>query len=145
MHFGDLLEVGETKETVDHYRKFSKDFKAQTAAYRKKYQVGKKKEQADFDIVAYERQLVEEKAKDSDKSKQAVSRQVHRTLYKQILPEKMTIATKLVMLVAIVLFVFFALVNVSGHSVTSAIENPTVLLHPVNHYIKSQSVLFNSK
>lgn len=144
MHFGDLLEVGDTKETVGHYRKFSKDFKAQTAAYRKKYQVAKKKEQADFDIEAYERQLVEERAKDSDKSKQAISRDVHRTLYKQILPEKMTVTTKIVMWVAILLFIFTGLVNISGHSFTSAIENPTVLLHPVDHYIKSQSVLFNN-
>ncbi|UXI97688.1 ABC transporter ATP-binding protein [Lactiplantibacillus pentosus] len=144
MHFGDLLEVGDTKETVGHYRKFSKDFKAQTAAYRKKYQVAKKKEQADFDIEAYERQLVEERAKDSDKSKQAISRDVHRTLYKQILPEKMTVTTKIVMWVAILLFIFTGLVNISGHSFTSAIENPTVLLHPVDHYIKGQSVLFNN-
>ncbi|AEV94733.1 ABC transporter ATP-binding protein [Pediococcus claussenii] len=140
MHFGDLREIGDAKEVINHYRKFSADFKKKTAKERKEYQQDKKKAQLEFDINAYEQSLVDNKVEEDHMDRREAEKMVSRTLYHQILPEKMTLTTKISVWVAVLLFAFFAMVNISGHSITKSIENPSALLHPVTHQVHEKGM-----
>ncbi|WP_353989823.1 ABC transporter ATP-binding protein [Pediococcus argentinicus] len=135
MHFGDLREVGNTEDVVSHYRKFSSDFKKKSAADRKKYQQQKKQAQLDFDITKYRKSLVDDAVLNKDMSESRAVKTVSDSLYKQVLPEKMTIGTRAIVSVAMLLFVFFGLANVSGHSISKSIKDPASLIHPINHKV----------
>jgi len=130
IHFGELKAIGETKKTVDEYRKFSSDFKKLTAAERSKYQKDKKQLQLNFDIDAYEKSLVQKEQEDHGVSEHEAARKVHKNFYAEVLPTKMTALTKWVVGFAVLIMAFFALVTVSGHSITKSITDPSVLLQP---------------
>ncbi|KAF0336653.1 ABC transporter ATP-binding protein [Pediococcus acidilactici] len=135
MHYGDLREIGDTKEIVDHYRTFSKDFKKKSSAERREYQAKKKQEQADFDIEEYKRTLIEQTSENEQVNRAKAEKIVNKAMYGQILPEKMTTSTKAVLWCAILLMAFFCLVNISGHSITNSVQHPTTLLHPTHRVI----------
>ncbi|AMV60277.1 Teichoic acid export ATP-binding protein TagH [Pediococcus damnosus] len=137
IHFGELREIGDTKKTVNDYRKFSSDFKKVTSAERSKYQKDKKQLQLDFDIDAYEKSIVQKEQEDHGTSEHEAARKVHKNFYSEVLPTKMTTLTKWLIGVAAVIMVFFALVTVSGHSITKSISDPSVLMHPT--YTKTQN------
>lgn len=136
MHYGDLREIGETKEIVAHYRAFSSDFKKKSANDRRKYQLSKKQEQADFDINKYKAHLIDQSMRIDGESKVKAEKKVNKLMYGQVLPEKMAIQTKIILWGAMLLFVFFGLANISGHSITHSIEQPATLLRPVNRINK---------
>lgn len=127
MHFGDLLEVGQTKEVIGRYREFSSNFKKKTAKERKEYQQNKKNEQLNFDIDSYRTSVENDMVKKGIDKKEA-NKTTNAIFYKQILPEKMTLMTKSVLVVSIMLMVFFSLVMVSGRSITSGISDPFSLI-----------------
>lgn len=135
MHFGELREVGETEEVIDHYRKFSSNFKKKTAKERKKYQQDKKKEQIEFNINEYQKLLIDNELKKGIDEKQA-ERIIRERMYDQITPDKMSIMTRIIAGVAILGLAFFALVNISGHSITNSLEHPSTLIHPVQHKVR---------
>lgn len=135
MHFGELREIGETEEVIEHYRKFSSDFKKKTAKERKKYQQDKKKEQIKFNIDEYRKSLIEDEVKKGIDKNQA-EKDVQERMYHQITPDKMSLTTRIVTGIAILGLAFFTLVNISGHSVTNSLEHPTTLMHPVQHKVR---------
>lgn len=135
MHFGELREVGTTKEIVAHYRQFSKDFKKKSPKERSKYQKDRKKEQIQFDIKKYQQELVEQELEKGVPQKQA-QKNVYKRMYDQITPDKMTLTTRIVLGIAAILFAFFALVNISGHSISNSVEHPAVLVHPVKNKVR---------
>jgi teichoic acid transport system ATP-binding protein len=135
MHFGELREIGPTDEVINHYRKFSSDFKKKTAKERKKYQQDKKKEQIEFNIDEYRQTLIDDEIQKGVDKKQA-EKSVQERMYNQITPDKMSLTTRIVTGIAILGFAFFALVNISGHSITSSLEHPTTLIHPVHHKVR---------
>lgn len=135
MHYGDLREIGDTEQIINDYRAFSNDFKKKSAAEKKAYQKNKKQEQLDFDIDKY-REATVEKLVNNNESVSKSERQVNKLFYKQILPEHMTLSTKIVLSFAVLLLAFFSLVNISGHSVTKSITNPSSLVHPVHKNIQ---------
>lgn len=135
MHFGELREVGDTKTVVDHYRQFSNDFKKKSAKERRKYQQDRKREQIEFDIDKYKQELVEQEIAKGTSAKKA-QKVVQKAMYDQITPDKMSLPTRIIVGMAMLLFLFFAMVNISGHSVTHSIEHPTTLVHPVKHKVR---------
>jgi teichoic acid transport system ATP-binding protein len=135
MHFGELREVGETEEVITHYRKFSSDFKKKTAKERKQYQQNKKKQQIEFDINAYQKALIDAQTATGTNQKEA-EKLVHKQMYGEITPDKMTLATRIMLGAAAVVLLFFGMVNISGHSITNSIEHPSTLVHPVQHKVR---------
>lgn len=131
IHFGDLRMLGETKEVVAAYRKFSSDFKKKSAKGRSEYQKAKKQLQLTFDVDAYETQIANETREKMGLSDHEARKQTHKLFYGEVLPSKMTTTSKWLVLLAVFLMFFFAMVTVSGRSVTKSITDPTVLLHPV--------------
>lgn len=144
MHFGDLREVGDTETVVNHYRKFSADYKKKTPKERKQYQRNKKKDQLSFDIDAFEQSLVDEQAEKNIDRRHA-EKAVGDSLYKQVLPEKMTFGTRILIGIAAVLFVFFAMINISGHSFEKVVKHPTELVHPVKHAVHTKGTAASFK
>lgn len=131
IHFGELRMMGDTKEVIAAYRKFSSDFKKKTKVGRSEYQKAQKKLQLDFDIKAYEQQVAKETGKKDGLEDSEAKKQTHRLFYGEVLPSKMTTVSKWLILVALVIMIFFTFVTISGHSITKSISDPTVLLHPV--------------
>ncbi len=136
IHFGDLRQIGDTKEVVSAYRKFSSDFKKKTAKERDEYQKGKKQIQLNFDVNAYEKEVAQQKANDMSLTDREAKRQTHKLFYGEVLPSKMTTTSKWLILAAVIVMIFFAMVTISGHSITKSISDPSSLVHPV--YPKSQ-------
>ncbi|GEL89446.1 ABC transporter ATP-binding protein [Pediococcus parvulus] len=137
IHFGELKMIGETKEVVSAYRKFSSDFKKLTAAERSKYQKDKKQLQLDFDIDEYEKSRIKEEQEKSGLGEHEAARRIHKEFYSEVLPTKMTSLTKCVIVLAVLVMVFFAFVTISGHSITKSVTDPSVLIHPT--YTKNDS------
>lgn len=135
MHFGELREVGDTDEVISHYRQFSSSFKKKTAKERKKYQQDKKRQQIEFSIDGYQQSLINDQVEAGVEVKQA-EKNIQKRMYGQVLPDKMSIATRMVVIIAILAFIFFAMVNVSGHSITKSLESPSTLIHPVQHKVR---------
>ncbi|MCT4398809.1 ABC transporter ATP-binding protein [Pediococcus ethanolidurans] len=131
IHFGDLRMLGDTKEVVAAYRKFSSDFKKKTAKGRSNYQKIKKQLQLNFDIKAYEQKVAKETSEKEGIAEHEAKKATHNLFYGEVLPSKMTTVSKWLILAALALMIFFALITVSGHSVTKSISDPSVLLHPV--------------
>ncbi|GAB5051684.1 ABC transporter ATP-binding protein [Pediococcus ethanolidurans] len=131
IHFGDLRMIGNTEEVVNAYRQFSADFKKKTKAERSNYQKAKKQLQLNFDIKGYEQKVAKEVGQTEGLEEHEAQKATHKLFYGEVLPSKMTTASKWIILAALIVMVFFAFVSVSGHSVTKSITDPTVLLHPV--------------
>ena len=87
--------------------------------------------QLKFDINAYEQQVAKETVEKEGLEEHEAKKATHKLFYSEVLPSKMTAASKWIIFAALVVMVFFAFVTVSGHSVTKSISDPTVLLHPV--------------
>ena len=124
MHYGDLKEVGETSKVIADYREFYADFKKKSAADKKSYQTKKKQEQLDFDINKYQQSLIDEKVAKGEKLATA-KKEVRRDLYKQVLPEKMTPTTRMIVALLILILLDVGISHVLGYSFT----NPGHLLH----------------
>ncbi|WP_412988969.1 ATP-binding cassette domain-containing protein [Pediococcus siamensis] len=130
IHFGELRMIGNTKEVIDAYKNFSSNFKKKTAKERDKYQKDKKQLQLDFDVHAYEKQVAKEKSEKDQVALSTAEKDTHKLFYGEVLPSKMTKLSKVLVLLAFLCMMFFALITVSGHSITKSISNPSVLLQP---------------
>ncbi|MFB9768869.1 ABC transporter ATP-binding protein [Lactiplantibacillus modestisalitolerans] len=129
IQYGDLKQIGKTKEVVGDYRKFIKWFKALNKDDKKKYQNDSKEEQKAFDIKAYEKQVVAER-KQAEPDNPNVARDVHKEFYGGVISETMPWRTRIFSTLVAVAVVFLMLVNISGHSLTSTVQDPSLIFHP---------------
>ncbi|GEP18801.1 ABC transporter ATP-binding protein [Pediococcus argentinicus] len=136
MHFGDLREIGEAGEVIQHYRDFSEDFKKKTAKERREYQQDKKQDQLDFNIETYQDTLIDQEVKVNGFSHKEAARKVGKVLYKQISPAKMTTPTKWMVALSVFVLLFFSMVNISGHSIKHSVKDPVSLVHPRMHKMR---------
>ncbi|MBM6585924.1 MULTISPECIES: ABC transporter ATP-binding protein [Pediococcus] len=128
MHYGELKDVGPAEKVIAEYRAFYADFKAMSAKEKKEYQATKKAEQLDFDVEAYQKELVEEKIAQGSKPTEA-KKSVHNVLYKQVLPEKMTLMTRLAVVILVLLMLGIGFSHIMGYSFFSLLENPARIFH----------------
>lgn len=130
MHYGELKDMGPTEEVIAEYRKFYAEFKSKSAKEKKQYQTDKKKEQLNFDINAYENLLIENEQK-TGLNKALAKKVIHNTLYKQVLPEKMTMVTRIMVVFMILLMLGLSVSHVVGYSFISLLTNPAKILNVV--------------
>ncbi|RRK11418.1 ABC transporter ATP-binding protein [Lactiplantibacillus garii] len=129
IQYGDLKQIGPTKEVVAEYRKFIKWFKALSKKDKKKYQTDAKKKQKAFKIDEYEQQVTAERQQ-ADPQNPHVAKEVHKDFYGGVISETMSWGNRILTTVVGVVVVLLMLVNVSGHSLTSVVQHPSQVLHP---------------
>lgn len=110
IHYGELREYGETKEVVAHYNEFIKWFRAQDAETKKNYQADYKKKQRNFN----REQLAEV----------ATERGHEAVVLKGPSIGKMSLLTKISLVLMILGLFFFGGIYISGKSFNSVITNP---------------------
>lgn len=138
IQYGDLKQIGPTKEVVGDYRKFIKWFKALSKVEKKKYQNSAKEQQKAFNIDDYEKQVTAERQA-AEPENAHVARDVHKSFYNGVISETMPWRTRIFTAVVAVALVFLMLVYVSGHSLSSTIKNPQQILHPTSTLVDSGS------
>lgn len=129
IQYGDLKQIGPTKEVVAEYRKFIKWFKALSKVDKKKYQTDAKKKQKAFKIDEYEQQVTAERQQ-ADPQNPHVAKEVHKDFYGGVISETMSWGNRILTTVVGIAVVLLMLVNVSGHSLTSVVQHPSQVLHP---------------
>ncbi|AVK62019.1 teichoic acid ABC transporter ATP-binding protein [Lactobacillus sp. CBA3605] len=129
IQYGDLKQIGPTEEVVKEYREFIKWFKALSKKDKHKYQNDAKELQKQFDIDAYQAQVVAERQK-AEPDNPHVARNVQKDFYGGVISETMPWRTRIFTSVLAIAVVFLMLVNVSGHSLTSVVTHPSTMLHP---------------
>lgn len=129
IHYGTLKEIGTTNEVVKHYREFTKWFKSQTKKEKKHFQRQMKTNQKSFDIDAYQKQVTTERqaAAPNDTN---VAAEVKKDFYGSVISEKMSLGNRILTWGVAIVFVVACLVNVSGHSLSEVVQNPSNLVHP---------------
>ncbi|TLQ04798.1 ABC transporter ATP-binding protein [Pediococcus stilesii] len=128
MHYGELRDIGPADQVIAEYRDFYAKFKSKSAKEKKDYQNGKKAEQLNFDIDEYQRQLVANEI-DSGSDESSAKKKVRNVLYKQVLPEKMTIMTRIAVILIILLMMGLGITHVLGVSFFSLFSDPTRVFH----------------
>ncbi|MCF1585466.1 ABC transporter ATP-binding protein [Tetragenococcus koreensis] len=122
MHYGDIREFGSTEEIMEHYKKFIRWFKKLPKKEQKKYQKRQKGEQKSFTLE----KLKEQAPEDGELQKQNLSnKQLAKKLERTPLGDKMTIPTRLLLVVTLLATVFCMLVSFSGKSLTYSVAHPT--------------------
>ncbi|MCF1622230.1 ABC transporter ATP-binding protein [Tetragenococcus koreensis] len=122
MHYGDIREFGPTEEIMENYKKFIRWFKKLPKKEQKKYQKRQKGEQKSFTLE----ELKEQTPEDEELQKQKLSnKQLAKNLERTPLGDKMTIPTRLLLLVTVLATVFCMLVSFSGKSLTYSVIHPT--------------------
>lgn len=139
IHYGNLKEVGDTETIVKDYRQFVKWFKDLNKKEKKQFQLKMKEAQKQFDIDAYQASVVEERQKQNP-DEQNVPAKVKKEFYGSVISEKMSLSSRLITLVVLLLLVFTCWTNLSGHSLTEVVSNPTTLVHPTSHVDKTGSL-----
>ncbi|HEY4537375.1 ABC transporter ATP-binding protein [Vagococcus lutrae] len=114
MHYGEVREVGETAEVVKNYREFTEWFRKQPAKAKKDYQNEYKEQQKNF---------IKEDLK-------PIARE--RGHGPEALEEppigKMSMMTKVMLLIAVILAIFVGTVSVSGRSLKTVIFGDSVVM-----------------
>ncbi|TWW14154.1 teichoic acids export ATP-binding protein TagH [Dellaglioa algida] len=133
IQYGDLKQVGQTKDVVAKYKEYIDWFKGLSKKEKTAYQSEQKEAQKAFSIDDYlvsqvDKQSAEEA--NSDVSKQVITDRVKKDFYGSVLNEKMSKPSKVLTVAVLLAVVFFSLANVSGHSISHIIEHPTSLIHP---------------
>lgn len=139
IHYGTLKEVGETAPIVKDYRAFVKWFKGLDKKQKKQFQRKMKEAQKAFDIDAYQASVVEERQKQSPDEKN-VAAKVKKDFYGSVISEKMSLRSRILTWVVLLAFVMVCWVNISGHSLTEVLSNPTSLIQPTSHVDKTGSL-----
>jgi len=129
IHYGTLKEIGDTATVVKDYRGFTKWFKTQTKQEKKHFQRQMKTNQKSFDIDAYQKQVTAERQQ-AEPDNQNAAADVKKDFYGSVISEKMNVGNRILTTVVGLLFVLLCLVNLSGHSVSSIVQNPSNLIHP---------------
>jgi len=114
MHYGEVREVGETSEVVKNYRAFTEWFRKQPAKAKKEYQDSYKEQQKNF-----VKEDLKPIAKERGHGPEALAEPPIG---------KMTLATKILLLVAIALAIFIGAVSVSGRSLQSVIFGEEIVM-----------------
>ncbi|MFC6274889.1 ABC transporter ATP-binding protein [Levilactobacillus tangyuanensis] len=128
IHYGTLKELGPTEEIVQHYRDFTKWFKAQTKQEKKHFQRQMKNNQKTFDIDAYQKQVVADRQA-AEPNNGNVAAEVKKDFYGSVISEKMTPGARWLTFAVTLVFIFTCWANISGHSMRSIIQNPSNLVH----------------
>ncbi|MCH5462140.1 ABC transporter ATP-binding protein [Lactobacillus sp. LC28-10] len=139
IHYGNLKEVGDTAPIVSDYREFVKWFKNLSKKEKKQFQLRMKEAQKAFDIDAFQASVVEERQKQNP-TEQNVAGKVKKDFYGSVISEKMTLSSRLLTLAVVLLLVFTCWTNLSGHSLSEVVSNPTTLVHPTAHVDKTGSL-----
>ncbi|GMA07746.1 teichoic acids export ATP-binding protein TagH [Tetragenococcus halophilus subsp. flandriensis] len=122
MHYGDIREFGPTEEIMQHYRKFIRWFKKLPKKKQSKYQKRQKDKQKSFTLEELEAHVSE----DEKLQKQHLSdRQLAKNLERTPLGDKMSIPTRLILFVTLIVTIFCMIVSFSGKSLTYAIGDPS--------------------
>ncbi|GAK48638.1 teichoic acid ABC transporter ATP-binding protein [Secundilactobacillus oryzae JCM 18671] len=132
IHYGTLRQLGDTDEVVSEYRQFTKWFKGLSKKEKKQFQLKMKQDQKDFDIDAFQNELIEEKQK-AEPNNPRVASEVKHQLYGSVISEKMSGGNVLLTWAVLLVGLFLAGVNVSGHSVSEVIQHPSSIVKPVKH------------
>ncbi|GMA54749.1 teichoic acids export ATP-binding protein TagH [Alicyclobacillus contaminans] len=107
MHYGGVREFGPTSEVMHHYKKFIRWFKKLPKKKQSNYQKRQKDKQKNFTLEA----LKEHASEDEELQKQNLSeKQFAKNLVRTPLGDKMTVPTRLLLLVTILATVFCMLV-----------------------------------
>ncbi|CAM3257063.1 ABC transporter ATP-binding protein [Lactiplantibacillus plajomi] len=138
IQYGDLKQIGPTKEVVKEYRAFIKWFKALPKKDKKKYQNDAKERQKAFKIDDFEKQVVEQRQAEEPNNQQ-VARDVHKEFYSGVISETMSWGNRILTAVVAVAVILLMLINISGHSLTSVVQQPSLIFQPTT------SVTTNSK
>lgn len=118
IHYGELREYGETAEVVGHYNEFIKWFRSQNAQQKTEYQNGFKKKQRDYDLVQLE-ETIKERGHDP------------RAIEGPAIG-KMTLFTKVLLVMMIGLAIFFGALSIKGTSFKSLFASNTSQVEVVN-------------
>lgn len=122
MHYGDIREFGPTEEIMEHYKKFIRWFKKLPKKKQRNYQKQQKGKQKSFTLE----ELKEQASEDEELQKQNLSdKQLAKNLERTPLGDKMTIPTRLLLLVTVLATVFCMIVSFSGKSLTYSVVHPT--------------------
>lgn len=116
IHYGELKDIGPTKKVIEEYREFYDNFKKKSAKDKKNYQMRKKQEQLEFSIDEYQNDLINQEVK-SGQERSLAKKIVNRTLYKQVLPEKLTYSTRASLIALILVMGFVGVSHILGYSV----------------------------
>ena len=117
MHYGDLKEYGPTDEVVKNYKEFIAWFKKLSVKDKKKYQRYFKHQQKIFN---------KEKLKELSEEQGLPAKALAEPSI-----GKMSIVTKGLLVLVMLMLVFLGAVHVQGRSLKSVIERPTRLLNTV--------------
>lgn len=113
MHYGEIKMIGPAEEVAKAYQDFIKDFKAMSKKEKKDYQNRHKQDQKDFDI----RQFHQEKITNAKNKKEEKS--LNQQFSEEKITDKMTLATRIVLLLTVAATIFLISVHFSGKSLTS--------------------------
>lgn len=98
MHFGEMKEVGPTKDVMLHYEKWQSDFNKQSKIEREKYIVNNKHEQRSFSVVDIAKQQLnmsdKQDKQDKQESRIQIKKAKHLELEQKKLIKKATRKTK---------------------------------------------------
>lgn len=132
IHYGTLKQVGPTADVVKNYKSFVKWFKNLDNKEKKHFQRRMKEAQKAFDIDAYQAEAVAVRQEANPEEKN-VAAKVKHDFYGSVISEKMSGGNRVLTFAVLALFVLFCWVNVSGHSLSEVVTNPTNLVHPTEH------------
>lgn len=139
IHYGNLKEIGDTATIVSDYRQFVKWFKDLNKKEKKQFQLKMKEAQKEFDIDTFQASVVEKRQKENP-SEQNVAAKVKKDFYGSVISEKMSFGSRLLTLLVLVLIFFSCWTNLSGHSLTEVVSNPSSLVHPTSHVDRTGSL-----
>ena len=124
---------------MSDYRQFVKWFKGLNKKEKKQFQLKMKQAQKDFDIDAFQASVVKKRQKENP-NEQNVAAKVKKDFYGSVISEKMSLSSRLLTLLVLVLLFFTCWTNLSGHSLTQVVSNPSALVHPTSHVDKTGSL-----
>mgnify|MGYP003604219715 CR=1 FL=1 len=129
IHYGELREYGETKEVVEHYNEFIKWFRSQNAKQKADYQNDFKKKQRDYDLNKLE-EVIKERGHDPK-------------VIKGPAIGKMTLLTKVLLLLMIALAVFFGGLSIKGTSFKSLFASSQIQSEVIEEQEKMSNQLLS--
>lgn len=125
MHYGEMKCVGETKEVLDKYRAFIKEFNARSEREKKEYQAEQKRAQRMFDLQSYKKSLVDSKVELAPKKRMIVKkidRQVN-DLFERKNEDKMTGFTKSILILLLGVITVLSIYYILNTNVKILVKN----------------------
>ncbi|TPR12593.1 ABC transporter ATP-binding protein [Apilactobacillus timberlakei] len=129
INYGELKTIGKTKDVTKKYREFTKWFKGLSKQQKVDFETDKKQIQKDFDINKYQNQVIETEQKEHPDEKR-VAAKIKKRFYSSVISEKMPKLTVAFTWLVVFATMFFCLVNISGHSISHIVKNPSSIVKP---------------